>query len=292
MSVYADPVHEALSALGGKTNWYERAELLQGLHAHGAGFVTDAFLLSHLTTPTYKNLDEHDNPPGVYRKKYGSKMFLSVGRPGDRPDTSPAVFPPGRQTGDRAFILRGALPDALLKRLKTFVAPKTGGAVPLGDITNPGNPRPRASERNKPVVLPAWARQPLDTHGVAWQMRCGSASVCSFVRYGADGRVPMIVVGAVPSASSAGNVLATPRVLGHELTTTEPLGERSFASSLRQIGDARICPGVGEKDMTPSARPGWAELTQRAAREYSNPLLSGSRRALAACAHHALTMSK
>ena len=98
------------------------------------------------------------------------------------------------------------------------------------------------------------------------------------MRLGVDGRVPTIVVDVVPSTSRADHVHATPRVLGHEYssTTTEPLGECDMISLLRQIGDARICPGVGEKDMTPSARPGWAELTQRAAREYSNPLLSGS----------------
>ena len=65
MSVYADPVHEALSALGGKTNWYARAELLQGLHAHGAGFVTDVVLKSNLAKPPFKSLDEHYNPLGV-----------------------------------------------------------------------------------------------------------------------------------------------------------------------------------------------------------------------------------
>jgi hypothetical protein len=82
MSVYADPVHEALSALGGKTNWYARAELLQGLHAHGAGFVTDVVLKSNLAKPPFKSLDEHYNPLGVYRKKFARVL---VDGPGDPP---------------------------------------------------------------------------------------------------------------------------------------------------------------------------------------------------------------
>ena len=137
--------------------------MLQELHAHGASCVTDGVLKSNLAKPPFKSLDEHYNPLGVYRKKFGAKTFFSVDRPGDDPDTSSAVWPP---TGDRVFQLRGALPDALLKRPEAFVAAKVAAKaddrlMPLGDITNPpANLPARASKRNAPVVLPAWARAP------------------------------------------------------------------------------------------------------------------------------------
>ena len=123
------------------------------MRAHGADFIVNADIAQLLRHQTYRDLDEHANPLGFYKKPYGDTIYLQVRRPNEPPNLT---WFGGCAQSERLWGTRDAQLDSeLIERLRAY-APiaKRLLAAPAGvratETTGPG-----ARLRAAPM-LPAW----------------------------------------------------------------------------------------------------------------------------------------
>ena len=265
---YADVLHEAMVALCGDINWFDSNEWLVALHNAGATFVNIGHVRALLRSASFASLDEHFNPLGFYRKLKGAKLLVQVRRPGAQPDLS--RFPPWApvEGETRGWRLRDELPSEPQARLRAYLglpatedaeraAPEGGAAVDVDAV--------RASARLAPLALPPWVVTSLATHG-GWTAVVGTTAA-RYKRRGANDGRPIVEVN-VEATAAAGVVSIAAKVFGHEWAVCDSgqVNESGLRRVLRVLGERSLCPGVGEGDVSPAARPGYSAVARHAVR--------------------------
>ena len=224
-----------------------------------------AQLLRH---QTYRDLDEHANPLGFYKKPYGDTIYLQVRRPNEPPNLT---WFGGCAQSERLWGTRDAQLDSeLIERLRAY-APiaKRLLAAPAGvratETTGPG-----ARLRAAPM-LPAWIDESIryGMGGWTFDKPCGDRATYVQVRAAS----PCVVI--LATARDAATPLFEARVLGRALDLDNVDSSDELRSLLRSLGTARLCPGVGIADSDDKrwVQGGFAALATTAVREGAPAML-------------------
>ena len=275
-ALFANTLHEAIVALGGDINWWTTDEIVAGLHEAGAVFVTIVLVRTLLKSKPFKDFDEHHNAIGFYRKLKGNTLLVQVRRPGAEPDMS-RLSPWEPAEGEtRGWRLRDELPAELKARLRAHLrlpaaedveraAPEGGAAVDVDAV--------RASARLAPLALPPWVVTSLATHG-GWTAVVGTTAA-RYKRRGANDGRPIVEVN-VEATAAAGVVGIAAKVFGHEWAVCDSgkVNESGLRRVLRVLGERSLCPGVGEGDVSPAARPGYSAVARHAVRNGAAELIA------------------
>ena len=269
--MFDNALHEVMSLLGGSVEWFTVREFGEGITKY-SNEELDAADVSRcisqmLRKPAFALITEDENELGFYRKVHKGAPLLQVRRPGQAPDISRYPGNRSADVGERFFSrrLESKLPDDLVERLKEHL--ETVRPRPRTDASASGTAVSRSSKRPRgPPVLPTWVLE-LETRG-AWRKTNISASHVRFSRLGHDPDITTVVFNVTAlAATSEGDVNAhvavAATVFGHTFESSDSSSD-SLQSTLRALGEAYLCPGVGKGEISPYARQGYDPLMARA----------------------------
>ena len=274
MPSYLNALHEAMSLIGGDVSWFSVPEYISALVAFGLVFIVNADISTMLRQSQFGNLADQENVWGFYRKVHKGSPYLQVRRLGEPPHL--LTWPPSSDGIARVWTRRPSsmLPDDLVKRVRTlpFITRRLGSTAAPGGAAADGG-AVRASARCAPLTLPPWVVASLATHG-GWTAVVGTTAA-RYKRRGANDGRPIVEVN-VEATAAAGLVSIAAKVFGHEWAVCDSgqVNESGLRRVLRVLGERSLCPGVGEGDVSPAARPGYSAVARHAVRNGAAELIA------------------
>ena len=275
---FAHALHEALALLHGGDFWFNTEEIAAALRKLGARSVDAADISAMLRGPAFESAGDPSNATGIFTRTNGNVRLMQIKKPGEA--GSMHFWP---QIGDRIFRRRTQLPPLLRDRVEAYVAPAalkraqkraatstataSSGASSSGASGASSSSAGPALRTRAPATLPPWAGASLAPGTFSFAQ--SSPSTCRLRRFGADGETALLDV-VLTAHEDGAHVTLSVRVLGRAfevVAADAKYDEAAVHTVLAALSGAIICPSVGELEMCPKSRPGFAVVAAQAVRD-------------------------